>query len=837
MGSICESAPEQEVLESTLHTTTAREINGLSTNLTSTSVAPLTSTASNVVTPAEDPQSSLQAAPRVLLNSQQPLTEKPAPTDVVYTVKPRLAQLAEQQNGINTHNRFHAPRPSANESTAVFLQGEPGQSSESIASKAFSQPPLAVQHQAKSLSELIRENQLKLRQQTQRLQRQQQLEQRRTSHPLVQSTQQHPSETTASLLQQLQRKQQLQQRQQHYQKLVERQPHTTHLPTSSQITDHVTPTFSVFSTQKQLDSTPEQQQKLQSQLVRPLDESQEMRHLANSPVAFLQRRNNSAIYQRSSPSHMHFVVNSQTKTMSVPSHSPVMFNTKQIDEVLKRNETALPPNGKSSVYKETAQHESPSQSTSSKQAIINIQRSNLANSKPPVQNHINKRHVPHERLVSSAQPAAVAIMENSVGRGQTNTTSQRHVSTDRFHARPKSIGMQNQVQHPSSQLQKNIQSRQPPQVATQMQNTTETRGEQVSSPLSSAEITKHKPTQSDTASMQQTILVPARKKHTSKELLPSGYRFSLPSPEYLLQRRKLYEQPQNRAQPLTSQVRQVSKARSLENNSSNERIMVSSTHSGGHANALYTMQSSKVHTTAIPTRPFHQSGQRDGVPGQLPPPDAHTPFNYRPSENLLLQKKQHENLPQSRSQLYKPLKGQEQANKPIATVTNEGENLPSNVPFLHRPPIQSPGISSSDPRIEKNHCEAEKASTVNTLAPKSSLNDQGDASKPLPKPSASIAAREKGIVLSWNMEHEDTSVRVDNYELFACQDVDEDKGQPIKWKKIGIVKALPLPMACTLTQFSSGSKYFFSVRAVDENERAGPFSDPCTVSLNPHIVA
>lgn len=109
---------------------------------------------------------------------------------------------------------------------------------------------------------------------------------------------------------------------------------------------------------------------------------------------------------------------------------------------------------------------------------------------------------------------------------------------------------------------------------------------------------------------------------------------------------------------------------------------------------------------------------------------------------------------------------------------------------------------------------------------------QANVQKPLLKPSASIAVLGNGIVLSWNMEYDEESIKIDNYELFACQDVIETNGQAIKWKKIGIVKALPLPMACTLTQFSSGSKYFFSVRAVDENERAGPFSDPCTVALN-----
>lgn len=104
--------------------------------------------------------------------------------------------------------------------------------------------------------------------------------------------------------------------------------------------------------------------------------------------------------------------------------------------------------------------------------------------------------------------------------------------------------------------------------------------------------------------------------------------------------------------------------------------------------------------------------------------------------------------------------------------------------------------------------------------------------KTLPKPVASIGVVDEGIVLSWNLRPCDSSpTSIDNYELFACQDGAESATPPIMWRKIGTVKALPLPMACTLSQFSSGNKYHFAVRAVDESECAGPFSDPCSISL------
>lgn len=152
------------------------------------------------------------------------------------------------------------------------------------------------------------------------------------------------------------------------------------------------------------------------------------------------------------------------------------------------------------------------------------------------------------------------------------------------------------------------------------------------------------------------------------------------------------------------------------------------------------------------------------------------------------------------------------------------------------PPVQSPGISSTaspsgrhpgDPNVGHD--------------PRGTANQSGNVVRndhpgvqlrtPPPKPSASIVVVQDGIVLSWNMRLDETMAQIDNYELFACQDGAESTAPPIMWKKIGIVKALPLPMACTLSQFSSGNKYNFAVRAVDDQERAGPFSDPCTISL------
>ncbi|XP_018617369.1 activating transcription factor 7-interacting protein 1 isoform X2 [Scleropages formosus] len=93
---------------------------------------------------------------------------------------------------------------------------------------------------------------------------------------------------------------------------------------------------------------------------------------------------------------------------------------------------------------------------------------------------------------------------------------------------------------------------------------------------------------------------------------------------------------------------------------------------------------------------------------------------------------------------------------------------------------------------------------------------------------------QNGIVLSWCVSETDRScAAVDSYHLYAYhQDHSGQTGlAPLQsqWKKIGEVKALPLPMACTLTQFVSGSTYYFAVRARDVYGRFGPFCEPqCT---------
>ncbi|XP_012866667.1 PREDICTED: activating transcription factor 7-interacting protein 2 [Dipodomys ordii] len=80
-----------------------------------------------------------------------------------------------------------------------------------------------------------------------------------------------------------------------------------------------------------------------------------------------------------------------------------------------------------------------------------------------------------------------------------------------------------------------------------------------------------------------------------------------------------------------------------------------------------------------------------------------------------------------------------------------------------------------------------------------------------------------GIALTWNISKINPKCApVESYHLFLCH---ENANSQLIWKKIGEIKALPLPMACTLSQFLVSNKYYFTVQSKDIFGRYGPFCD------------
>nr|XP_056722197.1 activating transcription factor 7-interacting protein 2 [Euleptes europaea] len=83
----------------------------------------------------------------------------------------------------------------------------------------------------------------------------------------------------------------------------------------------------------------------------------------------------------------------------------------------------------------------------------------------------------------------------------------------------------------------------------------------------------------------------------------------------------------------------------------------------------------------------------------------------------------------------------------------------------------------------------------------------------------------KGIALQWNVSQPDARCApIESFHLFICIE-GADKGAPSAWIKTNEIKALPLPMACSLSQFTTSGKCYFAMQSKDVYGRFGPFCD------------
>ncbi|XP_035515546.1 activating transcription factor 7-interacting protein 1 isoform X1 [Morone saxatilis] len=160
-------------------------------------------------------------------------------------------------------------------------------------------------------------------------------------------------------------------------------------------------------------------------------------------------------------------------------------------------------------------------------------------------------------------------------------------------------------------------------------------------------------------------------------------------------------------------------------------------------------------------------------------------------------------------------------------------NAPSNPQLTvhHRPPLDSPIKSRAVTTSTPTRGSSMALPPLPAAPAPPRLPPEAERTSPPQQPQLKLVPSQTGIVLSWCVAETDrTCAAVDSYHLYAFhQDNSNSNAAQQHWKKIGEVKALPLPMACTLTQFQSGSTYHFAVRAKDIYGRFGSFCEPqCT---------
>ena len=96
-------------------------------------------------------------------------------------------------------------------------------------------------------------------------------------------------------------------------------------------------------------------------------------------------------------------------------------------------------------------------------------------------------------------------------------------------------------------------------------------------------------------------------------------------------------------------------------------------------------------------------------------------------------------------------------------------------------------------------------------------------SKSVPKPKLKLSKSEKGLEVLWEFEANYDEKHIQRYHLYACNP--SEKTGTVSWKKVGVINSMKLPIKVTLSDFLTGTTYFFAVRGEDHNNGLGPYSN------------
>ncbi|XP_054848737.1 activating transcription factor 7-interacting protein 2 isoform X2 [Eublepharis macularius] len=111
------------------------------------------------------------------------------------------------------------------------------------------------------------------------------------------------------------------------------------------------------------------------------------------------------------------------------------------------------------------------------------------------------------------------------------------------------------------------------------------------------------------------------------------------------------------------------------------------------------------------------------------------------------------------------------------------------------------------------------------------MNDFKDTRSPQKLELAVVQVQNpKGVAIQWNIRRVDPRCApIENFHLFTCFE-GTNNGIQSSWMKSKPIKALPLPMACSLSLFTPG-KYYFTMQSMDIFHRFGPFCDIQSISV------
>nr|XP_006139186.1 activating transcription factor 7-interacting protein 2 [Pelodiscus sinensis]XP_014437036.1 activating transcription factor 7-interacting protein 2 [Pelodiscus sinensis]XP_014437038.1 activating transcription factor 7-interacting protein 2 [Pelodiscus sinensis]XP_025035278.1 activating transcription factor 7-interacting protein 2 [Pelodiscus sinensis]XP_025035279.1 activating transcription factor 7-interacting protein 2 [Pelodiscus sinensis]XP_025035280.1 activating transcription factor 7-i len=178
---------------------------------------------------------------------------------------------------------------------------------------------------------------------------------------------------------------------------------------------------------------------------------------------------------------------------------------------------------------------------------------------------------------------------------------------------------------------------------------------------------------------------------------------------------------------------------------------------------------------------------------------------------------------------------EELTKSPVIDLTEEGKVKEDQNSVSHKRNSKPRGTKSDchEPLAQASNMFLEHLPPLPRIPPYLELKDRFKDTVPPQKPELKLAQVQnpKGIALSWTVTEIDPKCApVESYHLFLYHE-HPNNSTASHWKKIGEIKALPLPMACSLSQFTASKKYYFTIQSKDVCGRYGPFCDIQSISL------
>ena len=167
----------------------------------------------------------------------------------------------------------------------------------------------------------------------------------------------------------------------------------------------------------------------------------------------------------------------------------------------------------------------------------------------------------------------------------------------------------------------------------------------------------------------------------------------------------------------------------------------------------------------------------------------------------------------------------------LATPTKKDKVEVKLKPFVSNPPsaASTNGVSIehvSKAFINQKHDRIPESVHSNPVQQENDLPplpNQVESSQSCPRPTLKLSKSDKGLEVLWEFEDEYDEKLVKKYHLYSCNP--SSKNGTVSWKKVGIIDSIKLPIKVTLSDFKSGTTYFFSVRGEDHNNGFGCYSE------------